>query len=145
MAWQHTWIDIPPGYSPEDRKRIGDDILDFIKDRCAEGVGIRESGRLYDFPEYTPEYRKFKGSSRVDLVLNDEMLQAMEVLGVKTDRIHIGFRNGSRENAKAEGNQIGSYGRSPNPRKARRFLGLTKGELEAILAPYERKQTTTEK
>lgn len=140
MAWQRARIPIPPGYTAEEREQIGEAMLEMIRDRSALGIGVKQKGssfKTYDFPEYSEQYRKFKGQSRVDLVLNDEMLQSMQVLSHKPDSILIGFENGTKENAKAEGNQIGSYGRAPNPKKARRFLGITKEELDAILAGFE--------
>lgn len=140
MAWQKARIKIPEGYSPEVRERIGEDIKRMIKDRAAQGQGVKPTGRGYrlvDFPDYSPAYAKRKGSTRVDLVLDDEMLEDIEVLSTTKDSILIGYENGTKSNAKAEGNQTGSYGRSPNPKKARPFLGVTNEELEAILAGYE--------
>lgn len=140
MTWQRVRIELPDDYAPGDRQSIAEDIVTFIRDRCAEGQGVRQRGNsfsTYDFPEYSPEYAKKKGSKKVDLVLDDEMLAAIQVLSVSKDSVMIGFENGTRENDKAEGNQTGSYGRDPNPKKARRFLGVTSDELDAILAGYE--------
>jgi len=140
MAWQKIRIEIPEGYTKAEREQIGQDMLVMIKDRSALGTGVKRSGnkvKTYDFPEYSEEYRKKKGSSRVDLVLDDNMLDAAQVLSTTPKSILLGYENGSKENAKAEGNQIGSYGRSPNPKKARRFLDITDEEKEAILAGYE--------
>ena len=143
MAWQKVTIPIPKGFDPSERKAIGEAMLDMIRDRSAQGVGVKKSGnsfKTYDFPEYTEAYKKKKGSSKVDLTLTGNMLHTLVGMGVistKPDSILIGFENGSKENGKAEGNQIGSYGRSPDPKKARRFLGITKDELEAILAGFE--------
>ena len=109
-------------------------IVDYIRERTKEGTGIRSNGRLYDFPDYTPTYRKIKGQSKVDLTLSDDMLSAMRVLSLRGSTAIIGFDNGTEENAKAEGNILGSYGRDPNPRKARSFLGVNKQELADILA-----------
>jgi len=61
------------------------------------------------------------------------MLEAMDVLSTAPDSILIGYRNNTEENAKAEGNQKGSYGRSPDSSKQRKFLGVTKSELNTIL------------
>lgn len=137
MAWQRTRIYLPEGYAPKDREAIGEAIVEYIRDRTAEGTGIRANGRLYDFPAYTKEYKKFKGQNRVDLRLSDEMMDELKVLRVGTDSILIGYEPGSEVNDKAEGNIIGSYGRDPNPRKARNFLGINKSELELILAGFD--------
>lgn len=129
------------GYDPDDFDDIADDIIEFIKDRSDEGVGVKRSGRgftNYDFPEYSPSYEKFKGSSRVNLFLDGDMLDAIQTLETDDTSVTIGFIDGTDENAKAEGNQIGSYGKpSGNPKKARRFLGITKEDLAAVLAAYE--------
>lgn len=144
MSQQKITIEIPDGYDPADLDAIGSDIAAFIRDRSRQGYGVRQHGnhfRNYDFPGYSREYAKRKGSTKVDLTLDDNMLNAIEVLAVKkrASKIDIGF-SGGKENDKAEGNQLGSYGRDPNPRKARRFLGVTTAELELILAAYDKAQ-----
>lgn len=138
---QFVRIKIPKGYDPSDFKDIGQDIITLIRDRCDEGVGVKRSGRsfrTYDFPDYTPEYQRKTGKRNVDLKLSEDMLSSIRVLEAEDDAVIIGFKEGSKENAKAEGNQIGSYGRKPDPKKARRFLGITKEELDAVLAVYDR-------
>lgn len=136
---QYALIDLPANFDPKDMESIGKDILAMIRDRCDLGIGVKPRGagwKTYDFPAYTPEYAARKGQKKVDLQFSEEMLDSMEVLKIADGQIKIGFRAGSKVNAKAEGNQIGSYGRDPNPKKARSFLGVTKDELEAILAVY---------
>lgn len=138
-AQQKVTIEIPAKYA-SDARSIADDMLTMIQDRSELGVGVKKRGKgfsTYDFPDYTPQYEKVKGQKRVDLRLSDEMLyEGMQVLSVKGNKITLGFKAGTKVNAKAEGNQIGSYGRDPNPKKARRFLGITADELDAILAGY---------
>lgn len=131
MAWQRTRIELPKSVDPG---QAGELIIEYIRERTQQGTGIRSNGRLYDFPAYSEAYRKWKGQRKVDLTLSEDMLSEMRVLSVKGSSITIGFENGTEANAKAEGNQIGSYGRDPNPRKARSFLGVNKAELQAILA-----------
>jgi len=123
--------------SPADRAALAAQIIEFIRQRSEAGVGVRKQGRgfsNYEFPEYTKEYEDLKGQDNVDLTLSAEMLSSIEYFASKSRRgeITIGFKSGTKINAKAEGNQIGSYGRAPNPKKARRFLGMTKSELELI-------------
>lgn len=131
MAWQRTRIDLPKSVDPD---QAGELIIEYIRERTQQGTGIRPNGRLYDFPEYSDAYRKWKGQRKVDLTLSNDMLAEMQVLSVKTGSVTIGYENGTEANDKAEGNQLGSYGRDPNPRKARSFLGVNKAELRAILA-----------
>ena len=140
MAWQKVRIKIPEGFDAEERQEIGAAMIDMIRDRCAQGEGVRPAGKsfkTYSFPDYSKSYADFKGSTNVDLVLTSEMLTEIQVLSTKNDSVLIGFQNGSKANAKAEGNQLGSYGGTPRPKKARRFLGITDDELDAILAGFE--------
>lgn len=146
MSAEHQFVKISlKGYNPDDFDAIADDIIQYIKDRSDEGVGVKRRGTgfsNYDFPDYTKKYEKIKGSSHVDLVLDGDMLDAIQTLDTDEESVTIGFIDGSDENAKAEGNQIGSYGQPKgNPKKARRFLGVTKAELQAILAAYDKVQS----
>jgi hypothetical protein len=142
---QKVTIKLPDWVNPDDLESIGDDVLQFIRDRSAEGVGVKERGdgkwSNKNFPFYTQAYADFKGVSRgsVDLVLDDEMLNAMEVLKVhpKKREIVIGYQAGDEINGKVEGNRIGSYGGEPKPRKARDFLGISPRDLAAVLAGYD--------
>lgn len=128
MAWQKTRIAIDDDLDPSERVELAQEIIEHIKKRTQRGVGLQ--GR---FPGYSKEYRKKKGQSKVDLTLSSEMLESMELLSHKKGSVLIGFKNGTDANAKAEGNQLGSYGRSPNPSKARPFLGVSTEELDTIM------------
>ncbi len=140
---QKVTIDLPDwvaDLTASERRAIGADICDFIRARCAVGQGVRkhgESWRTYTFPEYSPEYREQKGSSRVDLVLSGEMLDKLKTLKVAATSVEVGFTGGAKLQGKVEGNRIGSYGGEPDPAKARDFLGVTRAELAAILAAYK--------
>lgn len=143
MAWQRTRIELPEGLTPGERREVGERIVELIRERTAEGVGIRPSGRRYAFPGYSEAYIKSarfkeagKSPNRVNLRLSEEMMAELRVLSHTPTSVLIGFDNGTDANAKAEGNQLGSYGRSPNPRKARAFLGITASELRAILEEF---------
>lgn len=95
------------------------------------------------FPKYSDEYKKsldFKiaGKSKaVDLTLSGDMLGALTLLKDSPGKIVVGFERGSEENARADGNIRGTYGQdSPDPSKARDFLGVSKKELKHILSDY---------
>jgi hypothetical protein len=143
MAWQKAKIKIPDDLLPKEREELAFAILEHIRERTKAGTGIRENGRTYNFPGYSKSYQnsldfKIAGkSSDVDLTLSGDMLDAMDLLSHKKGEILIGFENGSEDNGKAEGNQLGSYGGSPNARKARRFLGVNKSELAEILRGFK--------
>lgn len=139
---QKVTIKIPDLYSADDMDRIGQDIVQFIRDRTELGVGVKRAGRgfrVYDLPEYTAAYEKFKGSSKVDLFLSGELLTALDVLDVSDGEITVGYEEGDPINGKAEGNFTGSYGKQrANPKKARSILGITREELDAVLAAYDK-------
>lgn len=140
MAWQRVRIDLPDDLDPATREQIGRDILEYIQKRAIEqNKGFNpDTGREKKFPKYSKEYAKRKGAalSDVDLILSGDMFTEMDIISHQKGSILIGFENGTKANAKAEGNQLGSYGGSPNPSKARPFLGLTKKALDEIVKRY---------
>ena len=141
---QKVDIKIPAGLTKDQREALATEILEHIRQRSESGVGVKKQGKgfsLYNFPGYSAGYKgsldfKVAGkSSSVDLTLSGDMLAAMDALKIGKEVITVGFEAGTSENDRAEGNQIGSYGKpSGNPRKARRFLGLTADELSTLIA-----------
>lgn len=141
MTWQKVRFDIPENLKPDERISIGQDIVDKIIDNATNGIGVRKSGERFvrkEFAAYSKAYEDKKGQSNVDLTLSGEMLSSLQVLSHKKGSVLVGFENGTEANAKAEGNILGSYGREPNKRKARNFLGLVSSEVRAILKEYKK-------
>lgn len=143
---QKVTIPIPGDLRPDEREEFAQGVIDYIRERTQTGTGVRKRGRgfqVYQFPEYSEEYLKNlarvgRSKSTVDLTLSESMLESIELLRHKKGEITIGFQRGSKENDKAEGNQLGTYGQSrPIPGKARRFLGLTRDEIDTLLEFYE--------
>lgn len=137
MAKQQKFrFDVPKDLTPAERRRIGMDVITFIQEMAiSEHKGFsQDTGRYRRFPYYTKSYAKKKGTSpsNVDLILTSEMFNSMEVLADRSGSITVGFPAGEI-NGKVEGNQIGSYGRDPNPKKARPFLGISRAELTKII------------
>ena len=140
MAQQKVTIKIPKGYGPIEREAIAEDIIDRIIKRTQSGKDV--SGEK--FPGYSKSYKKslnFKiagKSSKVNLTLTEEMLNSIEILNSRSGSVTVGIpADDTRNNGKAEGNQKGTYGKkTPNPRKARKFLGLSDDELDKILKKY---------
>jgi len=136
MAKKQSFIvNLPKGFDATDQAEFVDLVLDHIKTRTQNGVGVRRMGRGYQtfaFPGYTAEYKKAKGSSDVDLTLSGDMLEALEVIKKTKDTVEIGYKRSNTQAGKAEGNQLGSYGRAPDRKKARPFLGLTKAERDEL-------------
>lgn len=136
MAWQRIAIDIPPDLRPAQRNELADLVIEHIVDRTQRGLD--KDGRR--FKPYSESYVKSldfrnagKSRSRVDLQLSGDMLAAIEALSVRPGKITIGFENGTEENAKAEGNRLGSYGGDPDPKKARDFLGIQRKKLLELI------------
>ena len=136
MAKKQSFIvKFPKGFDAEDKAEYVDLIFKHIKERSQNGVGVRRKGRGYQtffFPEYTDEYKSFKGSSDVDLTVSEDMLNGLEAFNKTKDTVEIGYKRSNPQAGKAEGNQLGSYGRTPDRKKARPFLGLTKAERDEL-------------
>lgn len=135
--WRRVRIEIPKDLGPAARERIGIELRNRMQERAENGVGVNADGtRSKQFPEYTDKYARQKGVGvgDVNLILEGDMLAAMNLISHKPGSVLIGFENGTKENAKAEGNIIGSYGKpSGNPAKARNFLGLPASEIKRII------------
>ena len=135
MTWQKVRIALPSEAKPKERKAIAKDVIDFIKQRAKAGIGFNpNTNRNKNFVGYTKAYSKKKGQTNVDLTLSNKMLSAIKLLSDKNGSILVGFANSTTNNAKAEGNQTGSYGRSPRASKARPFLGITPRDLDDIVS-----------
>lgn len=133
---QRITLDIPDDLDPSQREAVADAVIEHIRRRTADGVD--RNGQK--FPPYSDIYVKSlafkiagKKRSEINLTLSGDMLAALELLDHKPGKITIGFVKGSEENARADGNIRGSYGGSPDPKKARDFLGVDEKELELIL------------
>ena len=132
-------LDLPSGLSSDQKREVALKVIDYINDRTQEGknvYGRKWSGKA---GKYDPDYAKRKGVSKngpVDLLLRDEMLAAMKYFKSqsKGDQITIGFTKGTKQERKAEGNILGTYGQpSPIPGKARPFLDILKKDLAPIV------------
>lgn len=130
-------IKIPKGLSKSDRDSIGNDIIQYIIDRTQSGKGA--DGKKYpgaDANKYSKSYGK-KGT--VDLTDSGEMLfDALQITVNNKEEIAVGVPLGSQAWGKAKGNILGSYGRSPNPNKARNFLDIGESDMRKISKIIER-------
>lgn len=77
--------------SDDDKIRLGNVVLEQIRDRTRSGVGVTPEGREYNLQSkpYTREYAREKGSSKVDLTLSGNMLENMHVSGVSGNKVKI--------------------------------------------------------
>jgi len=135
--WQKIKIDLSGyGLSPDQKDEVADLIIERIVNRTDQGKD--KDGRR--FPGYSKSYKEsldFKvagKTNKVDLQLSGDMLAALSVLDKTSRSVVIGFERGSEENAKADGNIRGTYGKpTPDPKKARDFLGISEAELTKII------------
>lgn len=136
--WQKIKIDLSGyGLNPDQKDEVSDLIIERIVNRTDKG---RDKNNQR-FEKYSKSYKDsldFKVAGKkgkpVNLQLSGDMLAALEVLDKTSRSVTIGFENGSEENAKADGNIRGTYGKpSPDPKKARDFLGITDTELSDII------------
>lgn len=141
---------INDNYSFSERISISKSIINVILTRTDRGIGVVDSPNkkgvhsdTSKFPAYNRSYidstkfkAAFKNPANVNLKLSQKMIGKLKVLSHGTGFIEIGYDKGSKENAKAEGNIIGSYGGRPNSNKSRNFLGITDDELQSILRQF---------
>lgn len=112
-------------------------MIEHIYDRTNRGLDKKGN----PFPGYSKDYIKSldfknagKSKGRVDLQLSGDMLAAMKLINHKNGKLTIGFERGSEENAKAEGNILGTYGQqSPIKGKKRDFLGIEDKKLRELI------------
>lgn len=136
--WQKIKIDLSGyGLSPDQKDEVADLIIERIVNRTDQGKDKNNR----PFKEYSDSYKEsldFKIAGKkgkpVNLQLSGDMLAALSVLDKTSRSVTIGFERGSEENAKADGNIRGTYGKpTPDPKKARDFLGITIKELTDII------------
>lgn len=136
MSQRKIILQIPKDLKPDQRAELADLVIEHIVQRTQDGLD--KNGKK--FPKYSDAYVKSldfknagKSRSKVDLQLSGDMLAAIDYLSGAAGKITIGFKNGTDENAKAEGNILGSYGGSPNHKKARDFLGIDQDKLDQLI------------
>ena len=140
MATKHQFVEIfiGEGYTARQKKRIADELIDLMADEAMAGKGLYKRRRKR-FPDYSKGNPK-KGQA-VDLHISGDMLNAIELLDTTENSLIIGFEDGTEQNAKADGNIRGTYGRKrARPKKARPFLGVTATELDEVLESYEKRK-----
>lgn len=137
MAQQKVKLEIPDNLKPNQREELADLVIEHIYERTT-AENKDKNGRK--FPNYSKSYIKSldfanagKSQSKVDLQLSGDMLAAMQLLNHRKGELTIGFERGSQENAKAEGNILGSYGGEPKASRARDFLGIEPKKLRELV------------
>ena len=121
----------------EDKKRIGNLIVEQIRERTRAGVGVDSSGREVQLSTrpYSPSYAAKKGVSRtdVDLTLTGDLLENMFVKDVSSSTIEISVKN--RDYGKLRGAEEGVRQKTEGGRTKivkRPFFNVSKNDLEKI-------------
>lgn len=139
--WQRIEIEIPEGYGPEAREAIAQEVIDVIVERTKSGKD--KDGD--EFRGYSESYEKsldFKNAGKTpgqtpDFQQSGDTLASLGLLSHDDGLLVIGWERGSEANAIADGNIRGTYGSdTPNPKKARNILGVTKRELNGVLNQF---------
>lgn len=131
-----TKITIPtPDYLPDDVKKVlAEQVIEFIVERTQSGQNVYGRNWSGKAGRYTKAYAKEKGySSPVDLTKAGSMMSALKYFKSqsKGDQITIGYTKGTKNERKAEGNILGTYGNKPTGR-ARPFLDILKKDFTKI-------------
>jgi hypothetical protein len=135
-------IGLPEGIDKTTRVEIAAAAIKHIIERSQSGKDARNR----TFEKYTKAYAKKKGVSRtaVDLTLEDKMLKAMRLIKERKNELQIGYRKNSKDNAKCEGNILGTYGQQKPVQRRRNFLGMTQKEIVALVKRYAPEMTAQE-
>ena len=126
---QNKVIAIPFRFDAQQRQRIGEDIVRFIRTRTNNGIDI--NGNL--FSPYKKSYEKY--GQEVDLRFSGNMMADLEVLSHGQGFIIIGFA-GTESNDKAAWIQRPS-GQKLGKQVPRSFVGISQSDLNEILSKYD--------
>lgn len=131
-------VEIDEDYTPEQREAIAAEIISHVRTRTLSGKDMNGKS----FKGYSKGYMRstdFKAASKskqVNLRLSGDMLAYMELVKNQKGKLVIGYGDDNPQAGKAEGNHIGSYGKTANSKNARPFLGIDPKTLSSILAKY---------
>ena len=133
-------VKIPTDLSSEEKRKVAEMVMDHIRKRTEQGLDAQNRKWKGEAGKYTDQYAKKKGVSTggpVDLTLSSSMLASMRYFSSlsKSGSLIIGYKKGTKDERKAEGNILGSYGREPqkNPKKARPFLEMKQSDVDMIV------------
>lgn len=138
--WQRFEVELPDGYTRNEREAIAQEIIDFIVDRTQKKNVDWKGNAL---PPYSEAYKKSldfknagKSASDVNFTQSGDTLAMLELLENKPGKIVIGWERGSLANAIADGNIRGTYGHSKPIGPKRDILGILDKDLKRILNQF---------
>ena len=141
--WQRFNVDLRNfGLTKDQRIEVGDLIVERIVARTDKGIDV-DGDKFVGYSKAYQDSLNFKIAGKtkgnVNLQLSGDMLAALQVLKQDGNKLTIGFERWSEENAKADGNIRGTYGRQKaNPFNSRDFLGISNTELIDIVKAIKR-------
>lgn len=133
------WTGLDLSRDPELVREIGQDIVDYMKERVAQGVGAGEVS--FKANKYSPEYQAslaFKAAGKdpspVNMKLSGDMLGSMDFIDNENQ---IKFTIAGDQSPKAYGHMTGFEGHPtiPQGKYKREFFGITKAEFEKNILP----------
>lgn len=123
-----TGVSVPKNSREEALQDVADYVKEQVLSRTGEGRSSVKGGRWKR--KLTPEYLKRKkqesGANFANLELGGDLLDAFET-GVQGRKVFLAVEGDQAP--VAEGNLLGSYGREPDPSKARQFMPIGEQEL----------------
>ena len=132
-------VELPEGYDSDIRQAIASEIISFVRQRTLKGIdadGDKFKGYSKGYINSVNFKATGKSKGKINLTLSGDMLANIDLVKDKETELVLGYDDNSDQAGKAEGNQIGSYGKSADPKKARKFLGLQPDDLKKILSKY---------
>lgn len=119
-----TGIEVPKSKKSEALSEIKDYVKEQVLSYIGEGRSPVENGHWKR--SLSPSYKKEKGlvssSNFANLELSGDLLDHLEVKKKSESVLSLKVTGGKEIQGKAEGNQIGSYGREPNKSNSREFI-----------------------
>ena len=126
--------------NPKTRKLLAEGLIDHIRDRTRKGQGKNEKPWKYSRArKYSKDYKKLPP---VNLLDTEAMLNAIEIIKSTPNQINIGIKSSNKEYGKAKGNILGSYGKKPDPKKARNFLELGRNDINKVINKMDNELTS---
>lgn len=133
------WTGADLSQDPVLLREIGQEIVDYMKERVAQGVGAGEVS--FKANKYSPEYQASlafkaagKDSSPVNMKLSGDMLGSMDFIDNENQ---LKFSIAGDQSPKAYGHMTGFEGHPtiPQGKYKREFFGITKAEFEKNILP----------
>ena len=112
--------------SEDDKEGLAYAIIDQIVERTRDGKSVKGNR----FKKLSKAYADIKGSSKVNLTLDGDMLDELDIVSIKGNKVKIGWDDTLQSN-KAFNHDTG------DTLPKREFFGVTEGELKKIIKDFK--------